>query len=152
MKKACTMNFKRLLKEIKECGEEPVAPDPLAMERIPGGLGHKADPADFDQVQLIQGIEVELEHGSDVATAMEIAMDHLSEDPQYYTHLQAVEEPKLAQPQGYFSDLDARLEKFAAPSLEAFTVDDDTSDDVKDLRGQNAEKTGTYDLSKMKTK
>lgn len=63
----------------KECG-----PDPVAMERIPGGEGEQFDPADFDQVQLMKGIHHELEHGGDVVTAMEIAMDHLAEDPMYY--------------------------------------------------------------------
>ena len=135
------MNYKSLLKEITECGEEPVAPDPVAMERIPGGLGHEADPGEFDQVQLMHGIHVELEHGSDIITALEIAMDHLTEDPHYYVKLASIEEGCDSK-EGYFTDLDAKME--------AFTVDDDTDDDVKDLRGQNAEKTGTFDLSKMK--
>lgn len=122
----------------KECGE-PVGPDPVAMERLPGGLGHRADPGDFDQVQLMQGMHVELEHGSDVVTAMEITMDHLSEDPLYYQKLKQIHvEPE----EGYFTDLQGKLE--------AFTVDNKTPDNLKDLRGQNAEKTGTYDLSKMK--
>lgn len=35
---------------------------------------------------------------------------------------------------------------------EAFVVDNDTPDELEDLRGTNAEKTGTFDLSKMKIK
>ena len=34
--------------------------------------------------QAIKGIEEEMEHTSDEAVAYEIALDHLSEDPQYY--------------------------------------------------------------------
>lgn len=135
------MSYRKLLKEIQECGEEPVAPDPVAMERIPGGLGHKADPGEFDQVQLMHGIHVELEHGSDVVTAMEIAMDHLSEDPYYYVKLMSIEEATDGK-RGYFTDLQGKME--------AFVVDNDTDDDVKDLRGQNAEKTGGYNLATMK--
>jgi len=73
----------------KECAG--MLPDPLAMERIPGGRGHNADPAEFDQDQLMKGIHIELEHGSDVATALEIAMDHLTENPFYYDYLEKME-------------------------------------------------------------
>ena len=37
--------------------------------------------------QLRQGVEIELEHTTDRKTAKEIALDHLSEDPRYYTKL-----------------------------------------------------------------
>lgn len=42
---------------------------------------------DVIKAQLTRGIEVELEHTSDRKTACEIALDHLGEDPQYYTKL-----------------------------------------------------------------
>lgn len=45
---------------------------------------------------LEQGIKVEMEHTGDVAVAHEIAMDHLWEDPDYYTKLEKVEESKLS--------------------------------------------------------
>jgi len=89
----------------------------------------------------MHGMHTELEHGSDVVTAMEIAMDHLAEDPNYYIKLQTIEKPESS---GYFTDLNTKLE--------AFVLHNTTDDDVKDLRGQNAEKTGTFDLSKMKTR
>ena len=37
--------------------------------------------------EQIAGIEIELEHTNDINIAAEIALDHLSEDPEYYTHL-----------------------------------------------------------------
>jgi len=37
--------------------------------------------------QLNKGIKVEMEHTNDLDIAKEIAMDHLTEDPQYYTKL-----------------------------------------------------------------
>ena len=37
--------------------------------------------------ELAKGIEVELEHTSDPKIAKEIALDHLFEDPRYYTRL-----------------------------------------------------------------
>lgn len=42
--------------------------------------------------QLKKGIEVEMEHTDDPEEAKKIAMDHLSEDPQYYSKLDEVEE------------------------------------------------------------
>lgn len=41
--------------------------------------------------ELAKGIKVELEHTSDLATAREIALDHLAEFPDYYTRLERVE-------------------------------------------------------------
>lgn len=89
---------KRWANESCGCGgedlkDQPPYDDDLAHERLPGGEGTDHDPADFDQSQLMMGIHVELEHTDDIVTAMEIAMDHLSEDPMYYTKL-AVMEPQ----------------------------------------------------------
>ena len=39
------------------------------------------------QSQLDKGLKVEHEHTDDEETAKKIAMDHLSEDPDYYTKL-----------------------------------------------------------------
>lgn len=51
---------------------------------IKGGLADKKNIEDFDNEQLKKGIEVEMEHTNDVNIAMEIAMDHLTENPKYY--------------------------------------------------------------------
>ena len=40
--------------------------------------------------QLVKGVNVELEHTNDEKVAREIALDHLSEDPEYYTKLAKV--------------------------------------------------------------
>lgn len=44
--------------------------------------------------QLKRGIEVEKEHSSNPAIAREIALDHLLEDPRYYTKLIKMEKGK----------------------------------------------------------
>jgi hypothetical protein len=41
--------------------------------------------------QLKQGIKVEMEHTNEILTAKEIALDHLYEDPDYYTKLEKIE-------------------------------------------------------------
>ena len=64
---------------------------PSDEEEIPGGLADDKSPEDFNPEQLEMGIKVEMEHTDDPAKAKEIAMDHLVEDPEYYTHLQKME-------------------------------------------------------------
>ena len=59
-------------------------------DTVKGGLADKANPSQFDQKQLMKGMHVEFEHTSDILQAMEIAMDHLIEDPDYYGKLAAI--------------------------------------------------------------
>lgn len=54
---------------------------------ISGGKGDHTKEQDVDEKQLKVGIEVEKEHTTDENVAKEIAIDHLTEDPQYYTKL-----------------------------------------------------------------
>lgn len=58
---------------------------------IPGGLADDKNPADFDKEALKKGLKIELEHTTDVNIAVEIAMDHLTEDPLYYDKLDKME-------------------------------------------------------------
>jgi hypothetical protein len=69
-------------------------------ERITGGLASGRRPRDFNAEQLRRGTRVELEHvvrpgrkptKRDRELAREIAMDHLVEDPRYYTMLAKAE-------------------------------------------------------------
>ena len=60
-------------------------------DKLPGGLADKKTPKDFDQEQLNKGIKVELEHTKDHGLAREIAMDHLTEDNDYYIKLEKME-------------------------------------------------------------
>jgi len=60
-------------------------------DAIPGGLADGKSPSDFDQDKLDEGVKVELEHTSDRSIATEIAMDHLTEDQDYYSKLKEVE-------------------------------------------------------------
>jgi hypothetical protein len=41
--------------------------------------------------QLEKGVKVEMEHTSDISKCKEIAMDHLTEDPNYYDRLSEME-------------------------------------------------------------
>ena len=54
---------------------------------LTGGVGDATASNDVDPVELSLGQTVEMEHTTDPNIATEIALDHLSEDPQYYTKL-----------------------------------------------------------------
>ena len=62
----------------------------MEAEKVVGGKADNMNPANFDQKELLKGIRVEFEHTNDTATALEIAMDHLSEDPDYYKKLATI--------------------------------------------------------------
>lgn len=64
-------------------------------DQIKGGLADKKKPSDFPADKLKAGIKVELEHTDDPKIAIEIAMDHLSEDLEYYNKLKTMEKAEL---------------------------------------------------------
>ena len=57
------------------------------LNKLSGGVGDKAVPHDVDPIQLSTGIQIEMEHTNDTEIAKEIALDHLTEDPEYYSKL-----------------------------------------------------------------
>jgi len=57
------------------------------VNEIPGGKGDDTKPSEVDQKQLEIGVAVEKEHTNDDSKAEEIAIDHLTENPEYYTDL-----------------------------------------------------------------
>ena len=70
---------------------------PPHKDHIPGGMGDKKVPSDFDEEQIKWGIEIEMEHTDDPAIAREISIDHLTEDPEYYTKLRKMEAGECAE-------------------------------------------------------
>lgn len=78
-------------------------------DKIPGGLAQGKtlediarhhDPKGYYSIentmphlvaQLTKGTKIEKEHTNDTMTAMEIALDHLWEDPEYYSKLEKIE-------------------------------------------------------------
>jgi len=65
----------------------------VVRDQMPGGLADKAGTiiADVNPEQLRMGLAVEMEHTADKKAAEEIALDHLTEDPEYYTKLKQME-------------------------------------------------------------
>jgi len=60
-------------------------------ELIKGGLGDNKPNSMFNQKQLAMGRKAEMEHTTNSKIANEIAKDHLTEFPNYYTHLARME-------------------------------------------------------------
>ena len=54
---------------------------------LTGGVGDTTGKSEVDPIELSMGQTVEMEHTTDPSIAAEIALDHLSEDPHYYTKL-----------------------------------------------------------------
>lgn len=59
----------------------------LLEDDIPGGsrIGDLHDTSAVDPDELAMGMKVEMEHTTDPRIAEEIALDHLAEDPHYYS-------------------------------------------------------------------
>jgi hypothetical protein len=57
-----------------------------------GGKGDNLSEDDVDKDELAMGLKVEMEHTKSKKIAKEIALDHLAEDPKYYTKLKKIHE------------------------------------------------------------
>ena len=80
------LELKKLIREVvKENNIQKT--NEIIEDEIPGGKGDNAVPEDFDPKEMEMGIKTELEHTDDKEKAKEIAMDHLTEDPKYYSKL-----------------------------------------------------------------
>jgi len=90
----------------------------LNEDKIPGGLAKGKTVEDIAKhygilssnikIQLEKGIKVEMEHTTDRQIAKEIAMDHLWEDPMYYTKLNKMEKGDLKEDES-LSKIDSGL-------------------------------------------
>lgn len=65
--------------------------------KIKGGKGDGKNISKFDPEQIAKGIKVEMEHTDDPSIALEIAIDHLTEDEHYYDKLAKVESSQHAE-------------------------------------------------------
>jgi hypothetical protein len=94
-------DVKKLKSKLDKDGSEEY--QPVKEDQIPGGLAkgmtlkdiakhHKMSPQTL-KAEFIKGYAVEREHTTDVNIAKEIALDHLYEDPNYYTKLSKIETP-----------------------------------------------------------
>jgi len=94
-------DIKKLKSKLDKDGSDEY--QPVKEDQIPGGLAkgmtlsdiakhHKISPQTL-KAEFIKGYAVEREHTTDVNIAKEIALDHLYEDPNYYSKLSKIETP-----------------------------------------------------------
>lgn len=62
-----------------------------AYKQVVNEIVTPAKEQDVDPKQLEMGIKVEMEHTNDKEEAKKIALQHLAEDPHYYTKLKKLE-------------------------------------------------------------
>jgi hypothetical protein len=102
------------------------------------------DINDVDKEELKKGIKVEKEHTSDIKTATRIALNHLSEDPKYYSKLEKVGlEETLAEPQQTTDNTIADFIDFAAQALNLQKLPKITFSDDEQL-AKNMHSLGAY--------
>jgi len=98
---------------------------------------HGVDIDDLDK-ELQAGIKVEMEHTSDKSVAERIALDHLYEDPKYYTKLKDIEEYVMYRTHKMYpkdkSGLGDELEEVAPHGYPDQKWIDDHSEELKRLR------------------
>jgi len=86
LQRAADEDQMRHISELKRQAEKYRA---FFKEGYAGKAGTRA--SSVDAKQLAMGIKVEMEHTNDKKIAEKIALDHLTEDPLYYTHLDEME-------------------------------------------------------------
>lgn len=62
-----------------------------AVNRLKGGDGDRTAITDVSPTELARGIKEEKEHTDSIPVRTEIAVDHLTKDPKYYTKLATIE-------------------------------------------------------------
>lgn len=106
-------------------------------DMLAGGLADDKKPQDFDKEQLALGLKVEMEHASDPMIALEIAMDHLSEDNAYYS---VKDDPEAS------AQANASMEAEDEPSESGFDDDEDSDKEMTDsLLGYKSKNVGDID-------
>jgi len=86
---------KQSLKEWESKTPKNIPESVKKKDKIPGGLADNKKLSDFNKKNLKQGIKIESEHTSDKDIAREIAMDHLTEDKDYYKKLKTIEKSEF---------------------------------------------------------
>jgi len=88
-------------------------------EKLHGGRAAGHRPSEFDPEQLAHGAIHEMEHTDDIDIAIQIAMDHLAEDPDYYEKLTKMEMQANGPEVGLIMRVGAIIVEYAGPALRA---------------------------------
>ena len=111
--------------------------------KLKGGKGDKLSINDVDREEFKKGVKHEMEHTTDPKIAAEIALDHLAENPKYYSELD-----KTGIDESIFSSDDKPVKGKEV----SFTVEDHSDPNKKlqikkTVKSGKKSKDGTFELS-----
>lgn len=117
--------------------------NPFPGNKLKGGKGDKLSINDVDRAEFKKGIKHEMEHTTDPKIAAEIALDHLAENPKYYSELD-----KTGIDESIFSSVDKPVKGKEV----SFTVEDHSDPNKKlqikkTVKSGKKSKDGTFELS-----
>lgn len=133
----------------EDCGCE----DPK--NKVVGGLGDKLTASDVDADELAMGLTIEREHTEDPEIAMEIALDHLAEDPQYYSKMKSsgLEEAAPNKPRKpYKTDFPFYVVQNEKAIIAGFQSRDEAMNFIRDNANKGLAPKSKQELSRMPAK
>jgi hypothetical protein len=114
---------------------------------LEGGVGDETEASDVDPEQLKEGLSTEEEHTDDEKEAEEIALDHLTEDPEYYSKLKEMESKDTPDSEEDL-DVDGRpdiQEEHGKINPEEDDIDQDGDVEHEEAMASDSMEEGSYD-------
>lgn len=123
-------NLGNKLKEVTDEQVKRIAASNIKEEKLKGGRASKEVRENatelFDPLEISVGIKVEMEHTDSIEAAREIALDHLTENKDYYTrlyHIGLIDEPITEEEENFLKEKWTRIEDVEALDEEQGIVD-----------------------------
>lgn len=114
-------NLGNELKEVTDEQVKRIAASNIKEEKLKGGRASKEVRENatelFDPLEISVGIKVEMEHTDSIEAAREIALDHLTENKNYYTrlyHIGLIDEPITEEEENFLKEKWTRIEDVEA--------------------------------------
>lgn len=114
-------NLGNELKEVTDEQVKRIAASNIKEEKLKGGRASKEVRENatelFDPLEISVGIKVEMEHTDSIEAAREIALDHLTENKDYYTrlyHIGLIDEPITEEEENFLKEKWTRIEDVEA--------------------------------------
>jgi hypothetical protein len=123
-------NLGNELKEVTDEQVKRIAASNIKEEKLKGGRASKEVRENatelFDPLEISVGIKVEMEHTDSIEAAREIALDHLTENKDYYTrlyHIGLIDESITEEEENFLKEKWTRIEDVEALDEEQGIVD-----------------------------
>ena len=92
-------------------------------DRLKGGMADGKAITNYDLEQLLTGIKIEREHTSDRFIALEIAMDHLERNPDFYSRLATMERKAMSAKAQPGRKVEGNFEDYGKAIKDAYQID-----------------------------